>query len=267
PSPGAEGARPDGRRASIPRLLSQKQTRRVSLIPIPSGRAFAHRVGWGRDVTVRGSYPRRAKRVNTGSNLFPGKILRRRDVEENGRVHGVEAELAAVGDDDAAGPVLRGRGERVAGVLLPAAQVGRGGHRRAPELRVGAAPGAAVVVGVVAALVLDELVEGDQVLVVVPGAGRQDRLVLRVAPDLEVLRGGQPDAAVVALVEEVPRPILEPGGRRAVGAVGDGPAVLEADVEPAEALPGQAVVGDEELGAVVQALGEHVVLAAVLDDH
>src|SRR5947209_10673817 len=49
-------------------------------------------------------------------------------------------------------------------------------------------------IGVVTALVLEDLVQGDLVAVALGGAGRHYRLVLQIGPDLRVFGGGQPDA-------------------------------------------------------------------------
>src|SRR5262245_13380757 len=65
----------------------------------------------------------------------------------------------------------------------------------------------------------------------------------------------------------MPHVLLAPDRRRAVGPIGNRLAGCQANVELALRLPVDAVVGREPMGAVVAALGEHVILALVLDDH
>src|SRR5262249_17394962 len=102
----------------------------------------------------------------------PGSRSGRRDVEIDRGVHRVQAEVPAVADDYAARLILRDWLQRVARVFLPVDQVRRGGDGGAPAPRVRPGLRGPVVVGVIAALVLGNLIEGDQVPVVGARAGR-----------------------------------------------------------------------------------------------
>src|SRR5438105_3897041 len=94
-----------------------------------------------------------------------------RQMEVYFRVHGVEAEPGPIGHQDAARFVLLHRLKRIARIFFPVDEVSRGSHRGAPEVLFGARLGTAVVVSVIAAFVLDDLVQGNEVLVIITRAG------------------------------------------------------------------------------------------------
>ncbi len=118
-------------------------------------------------------------------------------------VHRVETQALAVVHQDAAGIVAADDG--VARVLLPVDEVVGDREARRPRalpLRVGVR----VVDAVVAAAVAHDLVERHGVPIVGVRTEGDDGLVPHVRPHSQVLRGGQPDALVVALVVEVEGP-------------------------------------------------------------
>src|SRR4051794_37412871 len=80
-------------------------------------------------------------------------------------VHRVEAKLFAVVDEQIARLVLREWPQWIVGILLPVDQIGRRGQVARPlrRLRVAGRP---MVTGVIAVLVLDDLIEGDEFAVV-----------------------------------------------------------------------------------------------------
>src|SRR5262249_46321216 len=106
--------------------------------------------------------------------------------------------------------------DRVLGIFLPAHQVARPGDVRRP-LSLGA-----IRSGVIEAVVIlpsfNDLVQRDGRRIIGFRTASNDRIVLDIGPRLEVARRGQPDPLIAALVEEVPRAVLEPGGRRTIGA-------------------------------------------------
>ena len=116
-------------------------------------------------------------------------------------------------------------------VYLPVHQVARAGDIRRP---VYPGPlGIGMVEGIVIRPALDDLIERDGCRVVAVGASSKDRIVFDVGPGFEVTGRGQPAPLVSALVEEIPRAVLEPGRRGAVRAGTDRRPVGLADVERA----------------------------------
>src|SRR5207237_4040492 len=141
-------------------------------------------------------------------------------------------------------------------IFFPVDEVSRGSHRGAPEVLFGARLGTAVVVSVIAAFVLDDLVQGNEVLVIVSRTGSQHGFVPDVRPNLQIARRRQPHAEVVAFIKKVPDSILEPGGWRSIGALSYRLAPLAPDIQLAHRGPIQPVPRHEQMGAVVAPLGK-----------
>ena len=123
-----------------------------------------------------------------------------------------------------------------------------------------------MVEGIVIRPALDDLIERDGCRVVAVGASSKDRIVFDVGPGFEVPGRGQPDPLVSALVEEIPRAVLEPGRRGAVRAGTDRRPVGRADVERAMIGPVHTVSRTQPVRDIVLTLGKHLIGTVLLGD-
>ncbi|MBA7600055.1 hypothetical protein ES703_07102 [subsurface metagenome] len=184
------------------------------------------------------------------------------EIDPHVRMHGVKPVSGPIVHQDTAGLVAGYDG--VFRVLFPMHQVRRNRHVCRP---VTPGPvGSCMVVGVIPAFVFDYLIQGHSVSVVEFWPHGNDRLVLDVGPDLSVGGAGQPDALILALVEEVPCLLFNPGGRGAVGSRTKRFARGIADVEAAVVAPADFIGAGQHMSDVVAPFGEHIIGIAVLDD-
>src|SRR2546426_4148055 len=119
-------------------------------------------MGWSRAFRREGP----AKAATPTPLRTSDKALARRHMQIHRWMHRVKPPALAIVNDDAARFVLADGLQGIAGVLLPMNEVGGRGDRRAPQSRLRTRLGAAMIIGVVAALVLDDLIQRDQILVI-----------------------------------------------------------------------------------------------------